>query len=107
MGLIKSWVETANSANAQFPLNNLPYGVFLDADGAGSPCVAIGDMIVDLGVLEDEGVLETGSNEPVFDVPFLNEFMDLGSDAWADVRSRLMDMLKEVCERLQWLCRLM
>ena len=80
---MKSWVESANSATTQFPLNNLPYGVFLDADGAGSPCVAIGDMIVDLAVLEDEGVLDAGGGEAVFDVPFLNEFMDLGSDAWA------------------------
>lgn len=95
MGLMKSWVESANSAEVQFPLNNLPYGVFLDADGAGSPCVAIGDMIVDLGVLEDEGVIDTGAEEPVFDVPFLNEFMELGPEAWASVRSRLMDLLKE------------
>lgn len=95
MGLMKSWVESANSAEAQFPLNNLPYGVFLDADGAGSPCVAIGDMIVDLAVLEDEGVLDAGGGEAVFDVPFLNEFMDLGSDAWATVRARLMDLLKQ------------
>jgi fumarylacetoacetase len=92
---MKSWVESANSATTQFPLNNLPYGVFLDADGAGSPCVAIGDMIVDLAVLEDEGVLDAGGGEAVFDVPFLNEFMDLGSDAWASVRARLIDLLEE------------
>ena len=95
MGLMKSWVESANSAEAQFPLNNLPYGVFLDADGAGSPCVAIGDMIVDLAVLEDEGLIETGSDAPVFDVPFLNEFMELGPEAWSSVRARLIELLKE------------
>ncbi len=92
---MKSWVESANSATTQFPLNNLPYGVFLDADGAGSPCVAIGDMIVDLAVLEDEGVLDAGGGEAVFDVPFLNEFMDLGAEAWASVRARLMELLKQ------------
>lgn len=95
MGLNKSWVESANSAESQFPLNNLPYGVFLDEDGAGSACVAIGDMIVDLGVLEDEGLIDAGGEDPVFDVPFLNEFMDLGKDAWAEVRARLTDLLAE------------
>ena len=95
MALTKSWVETANSAEGQFPLNNLPYGVFLDADGAGSPCVAIGDMIVDLAVLEDEGLIDAGGDAPVFDVPFLNEFMELGPDAWASVRARLTDLLAE------------
>ena len=95
MGLKKSWVESANSAESQFPLNNLPYGVYLDEDGVGSPCVAIGDMIVDLGVLEDEGVINAGGEDPVFDVPFLNEFMDLGSDAWKSVRARLTDLLAE------------
>ncbi|GGA31295.1 fumarylacetoacetase [Neptunicoccus cionae] len=95
MGLKKSWVESANSAESQFPLNNLPYGVYLDEDGVGSPCVAIGDMIVDLGVLEGEGVINAGDEDPVFDVPFLNEFMDLGTDAWKTVRARLMDLLAE------------
>jgi fumarylacetoacetase len=90
---MKSWVESANFATCQFPLNNLPYGVFLDADGAGSPCVAIGDMIVDLAVLEDEGLIDAGGDDPVFDVPFLNEFMELGPEAWAAVRARLMDLL--------------
>lgn len=95
MGLNKSWIESANAAESQFPLNNLPYGVFLDEDGAGSPCVAIGDMIVDLGVLEDEGLIDAGGEDPVFDVPFLNEFMDLGKEAWAEVRARLTDLLAE------------
>lgn len=95
MGLMKSWVQSANSEVSQFPLNNLPYGVFLDEDGVGSPCVAIGNQIVDLGVLEDEGLIDIGKDGPVFDVPFLNEFMELGPEVWASVRGRLTDLLKD------------
>ena len=31
-GRISSWVDSANSAATDFPLNNLPYGVFSNAD---------------------------------------------------------------------------
>ena len=94
MYLIKSWVESANSAATHFPLNNLPYGVFLTGDGDGHCCVAIGDQIVDLTVLEEEGVISV-SDTPVFDVPYLNEFMELGATAWDGLRVRLTDLLAE------------
>ena len=92
MALMKSWVESANSADTEFPLNNLPYGVFMTADDEAHCCVAIGDMILDLAVLEDDGVISV-SDEPVFDLPFLNEFMDAGKPAWDALRARLMDLL--------------
>lgn len=94
MALLKSWVESANSADTQFPLNNLPYGVFITEDDEAHCCVAIGDMIVDLAVLEDDGVIAV-SDEPVFDLPFLNELMDAGKETWDALRARLMDLLAE------------
>lgn len=33
-GLIRSWVESANAPGCDFPLNNLPYGVFSTTGGA-------------------------------------------------------------------------
>jgi len=94
MPLQKSWVESANSDRTDFPLNNLPYGVF--STGAEDPrCgVAIGDMILDLALLEEKNVLSFGE-DPVFDLPFWNEFMDLGKNAWADLRKKLTDLLAE------------
>ncbi|MEM7438227.1 MAG: fumarylacetoacetase [Pseudomonadota bacterium] len=94
MTLTKSWIEAANDPNGNFPLNNLPYGVFLDEDGDGHPCVAIGDQVLDLGLLEDEGVIAV-SEGPVFDVPFINEFMEEGPAAWAALRARLTDLLSD------------
>jgi len=94
MPLKESWVESANSATTNFPLNNLPYGVF-STKGEDPRCgVAIGDMILDLAMLEDKGVISTG-DDPVFDLPFWNEFMDLGQDAWARLRAKLTDLLAE------------
>ena len=50
---VQSWVESANVSNADFPIQNLPFGVFRKRDG-GPPAkvgVAIGDRIVDLAGL--------------------------------------------------------
>ncbi len=94
MALLKSWVESANTPDTPFPLNNLPYGVFITEDDEAHCCVAIGDMIVDLAVLEDDGVIAV-SDEPLFDLPFLNELMDAGKETWDALRARLMDLLSD------------
>ncbi|MCK0141483.1 fumarylacetoacetase [Aliiroseovarius sp. F20344] len=92
--LKKSWVDSANSAETPFPLNNLPYGVFSTADSEPRCGVAIGDMILDMQAAEEAGLIEVGE-EPVFDVPFWNELMELGSGAWAALRDRLEQLLGE------------
>ncbi|MCB1366881.1 MAG: fumarylacetoacetase [Rhodobacteraceae bacterium] len=94
MPLIKSWVTSANSATSPFPLNNLPYGVFTAADGEAHCGVAIGDQILDLTMLEEDGVISVGEL-PVFDVPFWNEFMEEGPAAWAALRARLSELLAQ------------
>ena len=92
MPLMKSWVASANTADTPFPLNNLPCGVFSDGDSAPRCGVAIGEMILDLTLLEEEGLVRV-SEEPVFDLPFWNEFMELGPEAWAGLRERLTRLL--------------
>ena len=88
-----SWVESANSADTDFPLNNLPYGVF-STDSLEPRCgVAIGDMVVDMAALEAEDLVLLHF-EPVFDVPYWNDVMDLGPKAWATLRARLIDLLE-------------
>ena len=94
MPLMKSWVESANTPDGNFPLNNLPYGVFSINGDEPRCCVAIGDMVLDLAALEADGVVAV-SDEAVFALPFLNEFMELGQEAWADVRSKLQSILAE------------
>ena len=94
MPLLKSWVASANSADHPFPLNNLPYGVF-STEGTEERCgVAIGDMILDLAAAEEAGLV-TVSEIPAFDVPYWNDFMDLGAEAWDALRTRLTEILAE------------
>ena len=68
MPLMKSFVQSANSALADFPLNNLPYGVFSIGEQGARCGVAIGDVILDVAALERQGLL-MASGAPVFDVP--------------------------------------
>jgi fumarylacetoacetase len=92
MTLLTSWVESANSADTDFPLNNLPYGVFSTNSLEPRCGVAIGDMVLDMAALEEEGILEL-AEQPVFDVPYWNDVMELGPEAWTMLRDRLMAML--------------
>ncbi|MEP4248330.1 fumarylacetoacetase [Tateyamaria sp.] len=94
MSLSKSWVTSANSADSDFPLNNLPYGVF-STDALDPRCgVAIGDMILDMQMAEDLNIIALG-DEPLFDVPFWNEVMEQGPAVWTALRNRLTQLLSQ------------
>jgi len=94
MTLLPSWVTSANSADTDFPLNNLPYGVFSTDDLSPRCGVAIGDMILDMARAEEEGLINL-NDEALFDVPFWNEVMELGPDTWPSLRARLTEILAE------------
>lgn len=90
--LLTSWVESANSADTPFPLNNLPYGVF-STTGTQARCgVAIGDQILDVQALEAAGLINVGG---VFKEPTWNAFMGQGKAAWDALRARLTEILAE------------
>ena len=95
MSLKKSWVESANSVDTPFPLNNLPYGVFSVGDGDPRCGVAIGDRIVDATGLEEAGILRADRDADVLDAPFWNDFMELGPKAWSAYRDALTALLAE------------
>jgi fumarylacetoacetase len=90
--LMQSWVESANAPTTDFPLNNLPCGVFSTGDEQPRCGVAIGDFILDISALEAEGLLKLAP-EPLFDVPFWNELMEAGPEVWADFRAQVTAML--------------
>ena len=94
MALLESWVASANDPRSDFPLNNLPCGVFTTATSEPHCGVAIGDMILDVTAAEEAGVI-TAASDPVFDDPFWNDFMELGSEIWADFREKLIDGLRQ------------
>ncbi|WP_223421444.1 fumarylacetoacetase [Tateyamaria pelophila] len=92
MTLMKSWVESANTADTDFPLNNLPYGVFSTLTLDARCGVAIGDMILDMQAAEEQGIIDL-TDDPLFDVPFWNEVMEEGPAVWTALRNRLKDLL--------------
>ena len=90
--LLRSWVESANAPDTDFPLNNLPYGAFHVSGSDLHAGVAIGDRILDVTALEQAGLLdlpETG----VFARGTWNDFMELGADVWDSFRDFLLKAL--------------
>jgi fumarylacetoacetase len=90
--LLKSWVASANTSDTDFPLANLPCGVFSLADQDSRCGMAIGDMVLDVTACEAEGLLTFGDH-PLLDVPFWNEVMEAGPDVWADLRAQVTALL--------------
>ncbi|QQS13362.1 MAG: fumarylacetoacetase [Rhodospirillales bacterium] len=86
---LRSWVESANAAGTDFPIQNPPFGVFRrrGAEEAFKPGVAIGDMILDLGALPAGHFGAEGrSVAAALATRDLNALMRLGPAAWSAVR---------------------
>ncbi|MDJ0826201.1 MAG: fumarylacetoacetase [Rhodobacter sp.] len=105
MPLLRSWVESANAPDTEFPLNNLPYGVFSVGEGDLRCGVAIGDRIIDATGLEQAGLLRADPQADVLDAPYWNDFMELGPVAWDAYRRGLQTLLAEDAdEQVQETC---
>ena len=92
----RSHVEDANLPDCDFPIQNLPYGAFSLDGGAVRIGVAIGSRILDLTLLEAEGLLRPGDSDgavKVFQGGVLNPFMALEQSRWTDTRRRIADFL--------------
>ncbi|UEP22070.1 fumarylacetoacetase [Burkholderia ambifaria] len=98
----KSWVETANDPACDFPIQNLPFGIFSDAKQAARRAgVALGDQIVDLAALARAGLVTLPAGADVFAAPTLNPFIALGRDAWRSVRVQLSQLFSRDDARLR------
>jgi fumarylacetoacetase len=79
---------------SDFPIQNLPYGVFSSRDGLASRVgVAIGNFVLDLWELEQDGRLDVGALG-VFAGPTLNAFIVLGPKVWSHTRLRISELLR-------------
>ncbi|CAG7731304.1 unnamed protein product [Allacma fusca] len=79
----------------EFPIENLPYGIFSTVDNQKPrPGVAIGDKVLDLSVVKG---LFTGpllsKNQHVFEQENLNALMGLGKSSWDECRQTLQRIL--------------
>jgi fumarylacetoacetase len=79
---------------SDFPIQNLPFGVFSARDGlAPRVGVAIGDFVLDLWELEQDSRLDIGPLG-VFSGSSLNAFMALGPKVWSKTRARISELLR-------------
>lgn len=96
---LRSWVASAQAADTDFPIQNLPYGVFRRR-GSGERWrggVAIGDQILDLSLLAASGLArpELQSALMAAQGETLNPLMALGPTAWRPLRAELSRLLRE------------
>jgi len=90
----RSWVESANG-HPDFPIQNLPIGVFSPTGLPPRGGIAIGDAILDLGVARESGLLTGPSGEAAqsAQASSLNAFLAAGAPSRAALRAALVDLL--------------
>ena len=80
---------------SDFPIQNLPYGVFSTAASPATRVgVAIGNFVLDLAVLESEGLVDPAAGRGVFAQASINAFMALGPEVWSRTRARISALLR-------------
>ncbi|MGA2726220.1 MAG: fumarylacetoacetase [Terracidiphilus sp.] len=90
----QSWVGSANKADCDFPLQNLPYGMVRHG-GQTFIGVAIGDQILNLRVCAQDGLLAplAGQIVDACGAESLNPLMSLGKGSWSVLRHRVTELL--------------
>ena len=94
--ITRSWVASANG-HTDFPLQNLPLGVFSINGSEPRSGVAIGDHIFDLHVALEAGLFDGAARSAVEATRGgqLNAFFDLGREARVALRERLLELFSE------------
>lgn len=93
---LRSWVESANQADCDFPIQNLPYGVARHGSQTFVG-VAIGEQILNLNACASSDLLASLPEAVIAacQADVLNPLMALGWDAWSALRIRVIDLLSE------------
>jgi fumarylacetoacetase len=96
---LRSWVASAQASGCDFPIQNLPLGVFRrhGSDESLRGAVAIGNQLIDLGALHGAGLFEGSAAAALAACtePCLNRFMGLGQRAWSALRLSLSRALRD------------
>jgi fumarylacetoacetase len=90
----RAWVASANAPEADFPIQNLPLGVFSRDGGTPRGGVAIGDQVLDLHAALDAGLLRGAAAEAAAE-PTLNRLMAMGRPASRELRAAVSELLAE------------
>jgi fumarylacetoacetase len=95
----RSWLESANAPGTDFPIQNLPFGVFRrkGSNEAFRGGVAIGDQVIDLAAVAKAGAVSGAAAVKAVNAcagDALNDFLAMGPAAWRALRHALFDLLK-------------
>ncbi|MCW3085553.1 MAG: fumarylacetoacetase [Bacteroidetes bacterium] len=89
---LTSWVEV--DPKSDFPIQNLPFGIFKTQSSSPRIGVAIGDQVLDLAILNKLGFLDNLKiDNSVFTNQYLNDFIALGKQTTMAVRERISNLL--------------
>ncbi|MBM3429132.1 MAG: fumarylacetoacetase, partial [Bacteroidetes bacterium] len=90
----KSWIPVAEESN--FPIQNIPFGIFSTPNKTARPGVAIGDQILDLLVLWENGFLtDFPFQKRDIDHCVLNDMMRHGKSVMSKLRLHIIELLSE------------
>ena len=101
---LHSWIDIRPESD--FPIQNLPFGVFETDERGPHLCVAIGGYVLDLYAASQFGFFEdldelSDAQPKVFRRKSLNAFLRLGRPAWRAVRQRVSELLRHDEPRLR------
>jgi fumarylacetoacetase len=97
---LKSWVEVPTQSD--FPIQNLPFGIFKTKYLSPVAGVAIGNHVLDLVYLHEHGYLDgLGLPPGIFNQKYLNDFIALGRKKSRDVRERISELLRHDNDELR------
>lgn len=86
-----SWLEVP--ANSDFPIQNIPFGVFLTRDDIITIGTRIGDYAIDLGAMHQLGYFDgIDLTDDIFLQDTLNDFISDGRKTWRLVRNRIAEV---------------
>jgi fumarylacetoacetase len=96
----KTWLEVPE--NSDFPIQNIPFGVFLTRDDIITIGTRIGDTAIDLGALHQLGYFEgIPLTDDIFLQDTLNDFISDGKKTWRLVRNRIAEIFDADNEKLR------
>jgi fumarylacetoacetase len=88
---LRSWIDVP--ANSDFPIQNIPFGIFSASAREARPCTRIGDTVIDLRVLADAHLLnDLDIDRAVFHAPDLNALLAYGKKGTRRLRQRLSEL---------------
>jgi fumarylacetoacetase len=98
--LLKSWVEIPKGSD--FPIQNLPFGIFKTKYLSAVAGIAIGEYVLDLVYLHEHGYLDgLGLPAGIFNQKYLNDFFALGRMKVREVRERISELLRDDIDDLK------